>query len=187
METAAESGLGTTSLGHFMVANRPLVDTGSPCRSLVANPRRNPKRSRIRPDQNLQRLVAASDRRQSEAAVGRDRGGPRAHDAHWPDVSGRDHHAAAPPLATPAVLAIPISRLLLRGMRTGTLALALTKHKAALDHCRCGGACLVPWFLLSPRTFLASALAITGRSPRNTETTTVPGEDRRSVTAARST
>ena len=38
----------------------------------------------------------ASDRRQSEAAVGRDRGGPRAHDAHWPDVTGRDQHAAAP-------------------------------------------------------------------------------------------
>ena len=85
---------------------------------------------------------------------------------------------ASRPLATPALLAIPISRLLLRGMRglagrmqrrscglmvmtgirlapqatltpwhavliiVGTLVLALTKNKAGLDHCRCGGA----WF-----------------------------------------
>jgi uncharacterized protein (TIGR02246 family) len=33
-------------------------------------------------------------RHQSESVVGRDRGCPRAHDAHWPDVSGRDHRAA---------------------------------------------------------------------------------------------
>ena len=58
--------------------------------------RRDPKRSRVWADPNLQGLVAADDRRQSEAAVGRDRGRPRAHDARWPGFSGRDHHAAAP-------------------------------------------------------------------------------------------
>jgi hypothetical protein len=52
------------------------------------------KRSRVRADPDLQRLVAAGERRQSEAAIGRDCGCPRAHDAHWPDVSGRDHGAA---------------------------------------------------------------------------------------------
>jgi len=51
------------------------------------------------------------------------------------------------PLATPAVLAIPIARLTLTPWHAvliivGTLVLALTKNKAGLDHCRCGGA----WF-----------------------------------------
>jgi hypothetical protein len=54
----------------------------------VAFARRDPKRSRVRADPNLQRLVAAIDRRQSEATVGRDRGYPCAHDAQRPDVGG---------------------------------------------------------------------------------------------------